>query len=129
MHEDRTTHAKGESYAAARAMAEIALSKKAEDVRILDLRETSVGTDYFVICSGTSETQVRAIADEVQQVRKKAGHRVWRVEGHRGGRWVLLDYVDVVVHVFHPETRGYFSLETLWGDVSSERIEDEGTSP
>ncbi len=107
----------------AHRIADVAVGKKAEDIRILDLRGTALGTDYFLICSGNSDTHVRAVVDEVVAEMKTAGQPVWRVEGYTAGRWVLLDYVDVVVHVFHRETRSYFGLELLWGDVPSETIE------
>jgi len=108
----------------AHQIAGIALEKKAEDIQILDLRRMPLGTDFFVICSGNSDTHVRAVVDEVLERMKASDQRVWRVEGYRPGRWVLLDYVDVVVHVFHRDTRSYFGLEMLWGDVPTERIKD-----
>src|SRR5690606_2378570 len=74
-------------------------------------------SDYFVLASGNSDVQVKAIAEHVVEELKKAGVRPLHVEGMTGGRWVLLDYVDFVVHVFHPEARAFYQLETLWGDA------------
>ena len=100
-----------------RRAAELALERKAHDVSILDLRGISTATDYFVLVSGTSAVQVKAIADHVVDDLKKQGVRPQHLEGLRGGRWVLLDYVDFVVHVFHPQARDFYQLEGLWGDA------------
>jgi ribosome-associated protein len=97
--------------------AEAALSKKATDMVALDLTALEGIADYFLICSGSSEPQVRAIAEEVEDKLRAAGARPWHVEGREGRRWVLLDFVDVVVHVFHEKTREYYLLERLWGDA------------
>ncbi len=97
--------------------AELALERKAHEVVVLDLRGISTATDYFVIAGGRSDVQVKAIAEHVVDELKKDGHRPEHVEGLPGGRWVLIDYVDFVVHVFHPETRSFYQLETLWGDA------------
>lgn len=96
---------------------ELSLELKASDVVVLDLRGISTATDYFVIASGTSDVQVKAIADHVLQELKKDRVRPEHLEGLRGGRWVLMDYVDFVVHVFHPEARNFYQLERLWGDA------------
>lgn len=97
--------------------AELALERKAHDVVVLDLRGISSATDFFVIAGGTSDVQVKAIADHLVDELKKDGVRPEHVEGLRGGRWVLLDYVDFVVHVFHPQARQFYQLENLWGDA------------
>lgn len=97
--------------------AELSLELKASDVVVLDLRGISTATDYFVIASGTSDVQVKAISDHVLQGLKKDRVRPEHLEGLRGGRWVLMDYVDFVVHVFHPEARNFYQLERLWGDA------------
>lgn len=96
---------------------ELALERKAQDVVALDLRGISSAADFFVIASGTSDVQVKAIAEHITEELRKEGSRPDHVEGLTGGRWVLLDYVDFVVHVFHPQTRGFYQLETLWGDA------------
>lgn len=100
-----------------RRAAELALERKARDVVVLDLRGISSATDYFVIASGRSDVQVKAIADHVVDELKKDAVRPEHTEGLRGARWVLLDYVDFVVHVFHPEARFFYQLENLWGDA------------
>lgn len=97
--------------------ADAAASKKATDMVGLDLTTLDGVADYFLICSGSSEPQVRAIAEEVEDKLREAGARAWHVEGREGRRWVLLDFVDVVVHVFHEKTREYYLLERLWGDA------------
>ena len=102
-----------------RACAEAAASKKAEQIVGLDLRDLQGVADYFLICSGTSEPQVKAIAEAVEDQLRELGARPWHVEGREGRRWVLLDYVDVVVHVFHEKMREYYLLERLWGDARS----------
>jgi ribosome-associated protein len=84
---------------------------------VLDLRGLSNATDFFVIASGTSDAHVRGIAERVIESLQKRGHRTHHVEGLPGGRWVLLDFVDFVVHLFHPETRSFYQLERLWGDA------------
>jgi len=96
---------------------ELALERKAQDVVALDLRGISSATDFFVLASGTSDVQVKAIAEHISEELRKEGTRPGHVEGLTGGRWVLLDYIDFVVHVFHPQTRVFYQLETLWGDA------------
>ena len=102
-----------------RFAAEAAASKKAIDVVGLDLSGLAGVADYFLICSGSSEPQVKAIAEAVEDQLREIGARPWHVEGREGRRWVLLDYVDLVVHVFHEQTRDYYLLERLWGDARS----------
>jgi len=97
--------------------ARAALEKKADEVVILDLRGVSGYTDFLVIGSGTSDRQLEAIADGVEKELTAQGHRVIGSEGQRGGRWVLLDFGDVVVHVFHQEERAHYDLEGLWADA------------
>jgi ribosome-associated protein len=106
----------------ARACCKLALDKKAEDVIIIDLRKLSAPTDYFVICSATADRQIKAIADNIVEGIEGKGHKAWHVEGYRALKWVLIDYVDVVVHVFNAETRRFYSLETLWGDAPVEEV-------
>ncbi|MBI4502378.1 MAG: ribosome silencing factor [Gemmatimonadetes bacterium] len=90
---------------------------KAQDVVVLDLRGLCDATDYFVIASGTSDTHVRALAERVIEAMARAGRRAHHVEGLTSGRWVLLDFVDLVVHVFHPTLREFYQLERLWADA------------
>jgi ribosome-associated protein len=100
-----------------RRAVELALERKAHDVTVLDLRGISTATDYFVVASGRSDVQVKAIAEHVVEELKGEGTPTGHVEGLTGGRWVLLDYVDFVVHVFHPQARAFYQLESLWGDA------------
>ena len=94
--------------------AEAADSKKAINLRVLDLREVTSFTDYFVICSGGNSRQVQAIANEIQQKLSAAGERPTNVEGLETAEWVLLDYGDLVVHVFSEAARAYYDLDRLW---------------
>ena len=102
-----------------RRAAHAARSKKAHDLVALDLRDLDGVADYFLICSGGSEVQVKAVAEAVEEKLREAGARPWHVEGLEGRRWVLLDYVEMVVHVFHEKTREYYMLDRLWGDARS----------
>jgi len=100
------------------AIAAYAADKKAIDIVALDLRAVAGYTDYFVICSGNTDRQTKAIHDGINQGLKKADRVLpRRVEGLSEARWILMDYLDVVVHVFTPETRDFYRLESLWGDV------------
>ena len=99
-------------------------SKKGFDVKILDLRTLTTIADYFVICSADSDTQVKAIADEVDKRMRDEGVRSWHTEGYRSLNWVLIDFVDIVVHVFKKDSREYYSLEKLWGDAPVVVAED-----
>ncbi len=101
------------------AAAETAIAKKAADPVALDLRDVGGVCDYFFICSGSSEVQVKAIAEAIEDRLRERGARPWHVEGLESRRWVLLDYVEVVVHVFHARTREYYMLDRLWGDARS----------
>jgi ribosome-associated protein len=105
--------------------AELALERKAQDVLILDLQGISSATDFFVIATGTSDIQVKAVSDHVIEESKKEGQRPDHVEGLRTGRWVLMDFIDFVVHVFHPDAREFYQLETLWGDAPTLEAVDE----
>ena len=100
-----------------RAAAAAAQAKKAHEPVALDLRNVAGVADYFLICSGDSEVQVKAIAEAVEERLHQHGVAPWHVEGLAGRRWVLLDYVEFVVHVFHARTREYYLLERLWGDA------------
>ena len=108
--------------------AELALERKATELVALDLRGISSATDFFLMGSGSSDIQVRAIADHIIEELKKEGLRPGHVEGVVGGRWVLIDYIDFVVHVFHPEARGFYQLESLWGDAPRRDLEDGPTA-
>ena len=96
---------------------DIALDKKAEDVVILDLRKISSLTDFFVICSGTSDPHLKAIANEILNKLKELGLHRKHYAGTPASRWLVLDYADVLVHIFHPKSREFYALEDLWKDA------------
>jgi len=101
----------------AQRAAAIALDNKANDVVVLSLKGVSDMTDFFVIASGTSDTHVRSLGEHIQEGLKRDGTTAHHVEGTQQGRWVLLDYVDFVVHLFHPSLRDFYQLERLWSDA------------
>ena len=118
----------GDGLALAQEAIRLARDKKASDPILLDLRELQAVSDYFVIVSAASEVQVKAIIDHIEDsLRESRGIKPWHVEGREGRQWMLLDYIDVVVHVFHERTREYYLLERLWGDAR--KIEIADTSP
>ncbi|AEF39591.1 ribosome silencing factor [Hoyosella subflava] len=116
---------------AARIAALAAADKKATNVVVLDVSEQLVITDCFVIASGSNERQVTAIVDSVEEKLREAGHKPARREGAREGRWALLDYVDVVVHIQHDDERNFYGLERLWKDCPAIEVEglDAGSAP
>ena len=106
--------------------ARLAADSRCREVIVLDLRGRSPVTDYYVIATGTSDRQLRAVADEIGRHGATQGNRPWRVAGMDAGAWILLDFVDVVVHLFGQDVRHYYDLEMLWGDaprVGWERVE------
>ncbi|MBR2176205.1 MAG: ribosome silencing factor [Clostridia bacterium] len=107
----------------ARLAAKALDSKKGLDIRIIKIRDISSIADYFVIATGTSNTHVKALADEVEYKLDEAGISVSAVEGQRNDTWILLDYIDVVVHVFSEDAREYYNLERLWEDGEQVDIE------
>jgi len=105
-------------------IAAIASDKKAADIRILDLRGIVGYTDYFVICTGNTERQTKAIHDGIhEELKKQHGLLPRRVEGDREARWVLMDYLDCVVHIFTPQAREYYRLEQLWGEAPAREVQ------
>jgi ribosome-associated protein len=94
-----------------------ALDKKAEEVVVLDLRGISAVADFFVICTGTSNRQVQAIADGVENALRDMGAKYYNIEGRGAGSWVLLDFHSIVVHVFHSASRAFYALDNLWSDA------------
>jgi ribosome-associated protein len=96
--------------------------KKAEDVKVVDLTGLTLIADYFIICSGTSNTHIRSIVDGIIEKMKDQGVKDKRTEGYSQARWVLLDYGDIVIHVFAPEEREYYDIESLW-KKTAERLE------
>jgi ribosome-associated protein len=107
---------------------DLLFDRKAREVTVLDLRGISTATDWFVIATGTSDTHVGALADNVIDELKNDGTRPLNVEGARGGRWILVDYFDFVVHVFHPAARDFYQLERLWGDAPAYEMNPEETA-
>ncbi|MBZ4670490.1 MAG: ribosome-associated protein [Clostridiales bacterium] len=91
-------------------------SKKAEDIQVVGIRDLTIIADYFVIANGTSTTHTKALADEVEYKIGLLGKKPARVEGYASSNWIILDYSDVVIHVFYKETRQFYSLERLWSD-------------
>lgn len=114
-----------DSKSLAEKIANLSLEKKATDVLILTLYPLTTMTDYFVVCTGESNTQVNAISEHIVEELKKEKIRPYHIEGRENQEWVLLDYVDVVVHVFQPERREFYGLERLWGDAEILEITDE----
>ena len=102
--------------------------KKGFDVNIMDLRKLASFADYFVICSADSDVQVKAIADQIDRTLREEGIKCWHKEGLKALTWVLLDYIDVVVHIFRKDARDFYNLEKLWGDAPIEKITDEQLS-
>lgn len=111
--------------ALARRAGQLALSKKGFDVKLLKIKEVSSVADYFVIASGEADVHVKAIARTVEDGLMESGHKPYHREGYSEGNWVLLDYIDVVVHVFREPTRRFYALERLWGDAPIEQLSDD----
>ncbi len=112
------------SHESARLAGKFALDKRASDIVILDLRESTSVTDFFVLISGSADIHVKAIAENIREGLAEEGQKPWHIEGLAYGSWVLLDYVDFVVHIFLKEKREFYDLERLWGDAPVERMED-----
>jgi ribosome-associated protein len=107
------------------AAGEYALEKKATDIKILDVREITSMTDYFLICTGSSDMQVKAIAENILTKLRDSGVTPWKSEGWDTLSWVIVDFVDVVVHVFTETARQFYHLERLWADAPMEVMEDK----
>lgn len=98
--------------------------KKAEDIQVIRVRDLTILGDYFVIANGTNTTQVRALVDEVEYETKQLGHAPTRIEKDTANNWIILDYSDVVVHIFYKETREFYNLERLWADGEQVSLQD-----
>ena len=109
----------------AQRISKLMLEKKALDIRIIDVRKITTLTDCFVICTSESEPQTRAITDHIHKQMKKDGIKAWHIEGYEHLDWVLLDYVNIVVHVFSLESREYYDLERLWADGQIAQVHDK----
>ena len=110
----------------AKVIAKIADDKKAQDIVVLDLKKLSSFTDYFVICSGASDRQVKTIAGAIEGELKKKDVRTLGIEGYQTGHWILVDFGDVVAHVFYHEERHYYQLEKLWADAPQLALKKTG---
>ncbi len=110
--------------ALALAAAKIAAERHCTNIVVLDLRDISPATDYFMIATGTSDRQMRSVADEICQAAREQGLQRFGRAGYEQARWILLDYVDVVIHIFDSEYREYYDLELLWGDAERLIVEE-----
>jgi len=113
------------SKAKALECARAAIEKKAENVKVLDLTELSSFTDFFVVCSGMSDRQLQAISESVEEAMAQAGKELLAIEGYGEGRWILMDFGDVIVHVFLDALREYYDLEKLWADAPRVKVPSE----
>jgi ribosome-associated protein len=104
------------------AAAKIAAERNCIDIVVLDLKKISPAADFFVIATGTSGRQMRTVADEISEAGRELGYQKFGSAGYDQGRWILLDFVDVVVHIFDSEYRDYYDLELLWGDAKKVKI-------
>lgn len=118
-----------DAHATARRLARLGLEKKALDVLLLDVRDMASYTDFFVLMTAESDPQLFAIADHLEMSMKAEGRRPLSIEGLRAGQWVLLDYGDVVVHVFNADARAFYDIEGLWADARREAVHDEPAAP
>jgi len=110
--------------ALAKRIAALAFGRKASDVQLIEMRKVSDVTDFFLICTGDSELQVKAIADAIEDGLAERDLQPWHREGISQRQWILLDFVDVVVHIFHKDVRKFYALEKLWGDAKIELLSD-----
>jgi ribosome-associated protein len=117
-----------ESQELARRIARLIWEKKGADLTIMDLRKLTGVTDFFVLCTVDSDPQARAIMDHLSEQLRGEAVKPWHVEGTTGSKWLLLDFVNVVVHIFRPDARSFYGLERLWGDAGFEEIDDQGVT-
>jgi len=114
------------SKALAHTVSEALLEKKGEDIKILDVRGLTTLTDFFVVCHATTDVQIRALANGVlDKAKKEHNEQTWQKEGMESRRWVILDYVNVVVHIFNKEQREFYGFEKMWNDASITTVEDD----
>ena len=109
----------------AQRISELMLEKKALDIIIIDVRKITTLTDFFVVCTSESHPQTRAITDHINQKMKEEGVRSWHIEGYEHLDWVLVDFVNIVVHIFSKDTREYYEFERLWADGTITKVQDE----
>lgn len=102
------------------------LSRKGKDITVLDVSELTTLTDFFVVCHGTSDVQIKALADVVEEdVQKQIDEKAWKKEGLQGRTWIILDYVNIVVHIMTKEKRDFYGIERMWNDAKVTHIKDE----
>ncbi len=102
---------------------EILINKKAENIKVINIGELTVLADYFIIATGTSSTHVQSLAENLDEILANDGYKIHHKEGYRGGRWTLLDYYDIVIHLFSKEEREFYNLERLWADADTITID------
>lgn len=102
---------------------EILINKKAENIKVIDIGELSVVADYFIIATGTSTTHVQSLSENLEELLATEGYRMHHKEGYHGGRWILLDYHDIVIHLFSKEEREFYNLERIWADANTMSID------
>ena len=117
MNSPKTTQPSVHGLEFAKRLADIAHNNRAEDIVILDLRTISSFADFFVIATGTSDRQMRAITDRIEEYGLSVGQKRYGLSGYENSNWILVDYIDVVIHLFDAERRQYYDLELLWGDA------------
>ena len=109
----------------AQRISELMLEKKAIDIIIIDVREITTLTDFFVVCTSESEPQTRAITDHINQTMKKEGTQSWHIEGYEHLDWVLVDFVNIIVNIFSKDKREYYEFERLWADGTITKVQDK----
>ena len=109
----------------AQRISELMLEKKALDIIIIDVRKITTLTDFFVVCTSNSQPQTRAITDHINQKMKEEGVKSWHIEGYEHLNWVLVDFVNIVAHIFSKDTREYYEFERLWADGMITKVQDE----
>ena len=113
-----------ESREMAKKICDALANKKGEDIKVINISEVTVLADYFIIASGTNRNQVQAMADNVEEILAKEGMEPKQIEGYQSGNWILLDYQDVIVHIFDQENRLFYDLERIWRDGKSIAVEE-----
>ena len=124
MAENAAANDKERSYELALKISELAKEKQAEDIVIMDVQEAAGFTNYFVIATGNSDVHLKTLTDHIEDSLSRYKVKVWHKEGYENLQWVLMDYIDVVVHLFDRETREYYDLETLWADAEKILVRD-----
>lgn len=125
MAEQIMTNDKELSHELAKMVAELALEKKGENIVVMDVSKIAGFTDYFVVITATSDIHMKALGNYIEDELSTYKVKVWHKEGYENLKWILMDYVDVVVHIFDPETRDFYDLETLWADAEKIIVRDE----